>query len=188
MGIAREATKLAGQLLRPVRAGDDKLAVAKEGAEADLRITTPSFGDGDPIPERYAGPQGASPALSWSLVPANARELVLLCEDPDAPMSKPYVHWALYGISPSTHGLPERIPREATLPDGGVQGVNSAGDQGFTGPTPPAGHGVHHYHFQLFALDAHLALAPGADRDALLAAMKGHVLASGEVVGTYETR
>jgi Raf kinase inhibitor-like YbhB/YbcL family protein len=188
MGLAHQVTKLAGQLLRPVRAGDEKLARVREGtAAAGLRLTTTSFSEGGPIPSRYAGPQGASPALSWSEVPSTAKELVLLCEDPDAPLPKPYVHWALYGIAPSTHTLPESIPKEATLADGGVQGRNSAGDLGFTGPRPPSGHGTHHYHFQLFALDAPLTLPPGADRDALVQAMKGHVVACGEVVGTYET-
>ena len=73
-----------------------------------------------------------------------------------------------------------------TAPEGMLQGLNSRGSMGYFGPRPPVGDPPHHYHFQVFALDTRLEVPPGAERDAVLEAMKGHVLAAGELVGTYQ--
>jgi Raf kinase inhibitor-like YbhB/YbcL family protein len=192
MSVVEGISRLAGHLLRPLRSGDDKLAGARPNAnpgQATLRellVSTKSFPEDGPIPARYAGEGAAPPELRWSGVPREAQELVVLCEDPDAPMPKPCVHWVLYGIAPLSSSLPEGFSPEAT-PGAVKSGKNSTGRVGFMGPKPPRGHGVHHYHFQVFALDSTLTLGAGADRDALVAAMKGHVIATGEVVGTYET-
>lgn len=186
MNLSKQVAKLAGRILQPVRSGKDQLASAKEGTAPELHVTTRSFSEGERIPERYAGEAGVAPELQWSGVPRGTQEIVVLCEDPDAPLPKPFVHWALYGIPPSSSSLPENIEPGAKLSDGAQQGQNSLGKKGFTGPKPPRGHGVHHYHFQVFALDKRLPLGAGADRDALVDAMQGHVIAAGETVGTYE--
>jgi Raf kinase inhibitor-like YbhB/YbcL family protein len=188
MNVVKEVSKLAGRPPEPLRSGEGQLARAQvnESAVPEIRVTTRSFPDGGPIPYCCTDEAGVAPELCWSGVPRDTREIVVLCEDPDAPMVKPFVHWVLYGIAPSWNSLPEGIAPGAALSGGAVQGANSLGRKGFTGPKPPRGHGVHHYHFQVFALDSTLALGTAADRDAVVRVMKGHVLASGEVVGTYE--
>jgi Raf kinase inhibitor-like YbhB/YbcL family protein len=185
--LSKQVAKLAGRALRPARSGDDKLAKARKRTRTpEIRVTAGSFPHGGRIPDRHAGEAGLAPELRWTGVPADAKEVAILCEDPDAPMPRPFVHWVLYGLAPSLSSLPEGIAPGTALADGAVQGENSLGKKGFTGPKPPRGHGVHHYHFQVFALDALLPLGTAADRDALVEAMRGHVIASGEVVGAYE--
>jgi Raf kinase inhibitor-like YbhB/YbcL family protein len=159
-----------------------------------LRVTSSAFNQGQPIPKKYTG-EGAdvSPPLAWKGVPANAKELALICDDPDAPRPTPWVHWVIYKIPVTAKGLPEGVPREPRLkePAGALQGENSwpAGENtGYSGPMPPPGHGVHHYHFKLYALDAPIEVEPGLDKDALLAKMKGHIVAEDEVMGTYERK
>jgi Raf kinase inhibitor-like YbhB/YbcL family protein len=185
MGIRNQVEKLAGRLLRPIRAGSETIATANDDAPP-LEVTTPSFGDGSPIPARHVADHNVSPALAWRGVPAQTREVVVLVEDPDAPAPKAFVHWSVYGVSPRVTSLPEGVGTATVLPEGATEGKNSLGETGFFGPKPPRGHGIHHYHFQVFALDAPLGLGPGVDRDALVEAMRGHVLAQGDVVGTYE--
>ena len=112
----------------------------------------------------------------------------MIVEDPDAPRAEPWVHWVLYKIPADVRTLPEGIPPAPTLdvPLGAMQGKNSWGTDGYRGPAPPPGHGTHHYHFRLYALDAPLRAAQGLDKPGLLAAMEGHILAQAELVGTYE--
>ncbi len=186
MTLLDKARRLAGQLLRPLQAGSQTLATANQPNAERFRVTSSSFPPDGPIPDRHAAERNVSPALAWTAVPARTEEVVVLVEDPDAPLPHAFVHWSLYGIPPKVTALDEGISVEAPLLEGALQGKNSTGKIGFFGPKPPRGHGVHHYHFQVFALDARLGLAEGADRDALVEAMRGHVLAQGEVVGTYE--
>jgi len=188
--VTHNLAALAGRILRPLRAGDEKLAANKEGRlEHAIRLESPAFADGARIPDPFAGKDGRSPPLRWSGVPAKARELVLICEDPDAPLPKPFVHWTVYDVAPSVTELPEGLPPTGQpLANGAIQGRNSMGRDGWIGPTPPPGHGVHHYHFQLFALDGRLDLEAPVDRDKLVEAMRGRVLATGEIVGTYERK
>jgi Raf kinase inhibitor-like YbhB/YbcL family protein len=108
--------------------------------------------------------------------------MALICDDPDAPTPEPWVHWILYKIPPTLSGLKEGDK------GGGVEGKNSFEKIGYGGPMPPRGHGMHHYHFKLYALDQPLGLGAGLSKDQLLAAMKGHVLAQGELIGTYERK
>ena len=137
MDISKEISKLAGRILQPVRSGKDTLASAKEGTAPQLDVTTRSFPEGGRIPERYAGEAAVAPELQWTGVPRGTQEIVVLCEDPDAPLPKPFVHWALYGIPPSATSLPESIESGAALGGGAQQGKNSLGKDGFTGPKPP---------------------------------------------------
>lgn len=157
-----------------------------------LRITSNAFLAGTPIPKDHTG-EGAdrSPALSWSGVPDGTQEFAMICDDPDAPGSEPWVHWVIYGIPADCRELPEAVPRQSPLKTNTnvKQGCNSwpAGQNiGYRGPMPPRGHGTHHYHFRLYALDQTLNAAPGLDKSSLLALMKDHILATGEVIGTYE--
>jgi Raf kinase inhibitor-like YbhB/YbcL family protein len=188
MSLIDKTKRLAGQLLRPLQAGAQTLASAKQPGAPLLAVTTTSFQENGPIPARHDGGHNVSPALAWSGLPEGTEEIAVLVEDPDAPLPQAFVHWSVYGIPPEVSSLSEGIGTDSTLPDGAREGENSTGNTGFFGPKPPRGHGVHHYHFQVFALDTRLGLEDGADRDALVAAMRGHVLAQGDLVGTYENR
>ena len=154
-----------------------------------VSITSTAFEPGQPIPKKYTG-EGAdvSPPLAWSNIPKDTKELALICDDPDAPTSEPWVHWVIYKIPANATGLPEGLPREKTLktPAGAAQGVNSFDKVGYGGPMPPKGHGTHHYHFKLYALDQPVASPAGVDKKKLLAEIREHELGRGELVGTYQ--
>jgi hypothetical protein len=156
-----------------------------------ITITSGAFESGKLIPKTYTGDgEDRSPPLAWNGAPAATKELARICDDPDAPTPKPWVHWVIYKIPGNTKSLEERIPRKPRppTPEGALQGMNSfpSDNIGYRGPAPPKGHGVHHYHFRLYALDAPLDLKPALDKEAVLAAMKSHILSEGEIVGTYE--
>jgi Raf kinase inhibitor-like YbhB/YbcL family protein len=154
-----------------------------------LTIRSSAFSDQARIPKRFTGDgEDVSPELSWSGVPAGAKELALICDDPDAPTPEPWVHWVIYKIPTTATGLRENVPKTGSMsePAGAMQGVNSWGTIGYRGPAPPRGHGVHHYHFKLYAVDSALNVAAGVDKKKLLSAMQGHIVAQGELVGTYE--
>lgn len=117
-----------------------------------MHLSTPAFEDGARMPKRLTCEgDDISPALRWTGVPAAARGLVLLCEDPDAPMGI-WHHWGLFDLPPVTDQLAENLPRTPRVA-GGRQAINDFGRVGYGGPCPPRGHGVHHYHFRLLALD-----------------------------------
>jgi Raf kinase inhibitor-like YbhB/YbcL family protein len=154
-----------------------------------ITIQSPAFGNNQVIPKRFAGDgEDISPQLIWSGVPESAKELALICDDPDAPTPEPWVHWVIYKIPASATGLPEKVAKNErpASPAGALQGRSSWGRIGYGGPAPPPGHGVHHYHFKLYALDAAIDAKAGLDKKQLLAAMKGHIIAQGELVGTYQ--
>jgi Raf kinase inhibitor-like YbhB/YbcL family protein len=154
-----------------------------------MTLRSDAFAGGEPIPRRYTEDgEDLSPPLSWSGVPDDAREFALLVDDPDAPRAEPWVHWVIYKIPGDVRTLTEGLPKTATpdVPPGARQGKNSWGTDGYRGPAPPRGHGTHHYHFRLYALDAPLAAAQGLDKAGLLRATEGHVLGEAELVGTYE--
>jgi len=163
-------------------------------ATTSVRVTSRAFAAGTPVPKKhaYAGEgQNVSPEISWAGIPTGAREIAFLCDDPDAPTPKPWVHWVAYRIPADAKGFPEGVPNKPgplENPPGMLQGKNNWDEIGWGGPLPPPGHGVHHYHFQVFALDTHLQLMGGATKEDLLRAIEGHVLARGELVGTYERK
>lgn len=152
-----------------------------------LDVTSPAFQPGQPIPTRYTcDGQNVSPPLRWSGVPDSAVTLAVVAEDPDAPHGT-WVHWVLYGLDSRRTGLPEGVPpREAVL-DGALQGRNDFKDIGYGGPCPPAGQ-RHRYFFHVYALDERPDLGAAATKADLLDAMKGHVLAEGELMGTYRRK
>ena len=156
-----------------------------------IEVTSTAFSQGQRIPQKYSG-QGAdvSPPLSWSGLPEGAKELALICDDPDAPTAEPWVHWVVYKIPIEMEGLPEGIERKARLkhPRGMLQGTNSwpAGQNvGYRGPMPPPG-GEHRYFFRLYALEARLVIEPGLNKRRVLEEIKDHVLAEGQLMGTYQ--
>jgi Raf kinase inhibitor-like YbhB/YbcL family protein len=154
-----------------------------------LSVTSDSFASEQPIPETFSEyGKRQSPELRWNGVPDDAASVALVVEDPDAPTPAPFAHWVLYNLPPDLHELPASVPADVRLPELGnaAQGRSSAGPVGYFGPRPPRSDGPHHYHFEVFALDCVLDVEPGADRDAVVAAMRGHVLASGQLVGTYQ--
>jgi len=154
-----------------------------------MTITSTAFANQAGIPRHFTGDgEDVSPPLAWTAVPAHAKELALVVEDPDAPTPEPWVHWLLYKIPPTATGLPEGVPASGSLsePAGALQGLNSWDEIGYRGPAPPKGHGVHHYHFRLYALDAPLEIGPGSKKKAILSAIEGHILAQAELVATYD--
>lgn len=163
---------------------------ANKTGEGAMKITIRStaFEPGKQIPKKYTGEgEDLSPPLTWSGAPAETKEFALICDDPDAPRPEPWVHWVIYGIPGKLSGLPEGLPNELRLPNlPAVQGKNTWNKVGYNGAMPPPGHGVHRYYFKLYALDAELKLQPGLTKDELLKQIKPHVIAEGELVGTYQ--
>jgi Raf kinase inhibitor-like YbhB/YbcL family protein len=168
-----------------------------QGAKSmTIKITSSAFQEGQRIPKQYTG-EGAdlSPPLRWSDVPDEAKELLLICDDPDAPTDEPWVHWVIYKIPANVTSLKEGIPRKTRLtdPPGTLQGKNSWPNSktavpeniGYRGPMPPTGHGTHHYYFKLYALEAKLSAEAGMDKNSILKEIEGHVIAEGQLMGTY---
>lgn len=149
--------------------------------EQNMLISSTAFEDGASIPRDYSC-QGKdiSPPLAWTGVPANAKSLVLIVDDPDAPQQT-WDHWLLFNISVTVHALPENMTH---LPAATKQGINGWGKTGYKGPCPPSGE--HRYFFKLYALDMLLALPDGVDKKTLEAAMKNHVLAQATLMGKYK--
>ena len=183
MGIVHEVSVAAGHAMQGIRAGDARLASKKlaHDVAASLQVRSVAFEPGAPLPISCTiDGVGAPPALSFAQVPEATQSLVVLCEDPDAPQHDPFVHWLVYGIPSGASDVDAQTQHDYQI------GENSRGELSYTPAAPPPGHGLHHYHFQVFALDVPLAVAAGKKREELLDAMSGHVLAWGEIVGTYE--
>jgi Raf kinase inhibitor-like YbhB/YbcL family protein len=158
------------------------LAISAPGLKGSkkLEVSSPKIASDGAVPEAYSAyGQGLSPPLKWSLGPYGTKSFALIVEDPDAPMAEPFTHWMVWNIAPATTSS-----AQGAAPAGAQQGVLLTGKVGYMGPRPPPGP-AHHYHFEVYALDRKLDLKNGADRSALLAAMQGHVLASGELVALY---
>lgn len=168
-----------------------RLLIDTIGGRQTPRITVESntFADGRTIPDAHSDyADGLSPELRWIGTPSGTRSVTLVAEDPDAPRKAPFIHWLLYNLPGHINQVPAGIPSDARLPqfDTAAQGVSSRGTIGYYGPHPPKDDGPHHYHFEVFCLDAALDVPPGATREEVMSAMAGHVLAKGEVVGLYE--
>lgn len=163
---------------------------AETKTTATLSVQSPTIKDTGVIPlyhSEYA--DGVSPALSWQKV-ENAKSYLLIMEDPDAKPITPFVHWVAWNIPAGITQLPEGLQEQARLtePEGLLQGANSRGSAGYFGPRPPVGDPPHHYHFQIFALDTLLDVPAGAERDVVLKAAQGHVIAKGSLIGTFEQK
>jgi Raf kinase inhibitor-like YbhB/YbcL family protein len=147
-----------------------------------LQITSSAFPDGGTIPQKYScDGANVSPPLEWRGAPNKTRSFAIICDDPDAPDGT-FTHWILYDIPPSTTGLSEG---DAFA---GAAGVNDFGKSGYGGPCPPRNDPSHHYAFHVYALDVPSIGNSGLERQAVLNAMKGHVLDEGELVGEYRRK
>jgi Raf kinase inhibitor-like YbhB/YbcL family protein len=151
-----------------------------------MQVISSAFNQMQPIPAAHTC-DGAdiSPPLAWSDIPAKAKSLALICDDPDAPHGT-WVHWVAYDLPPTCKGLPEGVEKSDTLTIGGKQGRNDFLEIGYNGPCPPGG--THRYFFKVYALDAVLGLPPGKTKKEIEKAMKGHILGEGELVGTYKRK
>ncbi|WP_425160755.1 YbhB/YbcL family Raf kinase inhibitor-like protein [Candidatus Binatus sp.] len=154
-------------------------------AQAQLTLSTAAFApDASISAENACTGDDHSPALVWSNAPQATKSFSLIVEDPDAPGGT-FIHWVAYNIPAQTNSLPAGVPQTTQIAGGGKNGINGFDHIGYNGPCPPPGK-IHHYHFRLFALDSALNPADKAGAAAVESAMKGHVLATAELVGTFE--
>ncbi len=157
---------------------------------SQLKLTSPGFKANEPIPSGFTGEgKDQSPPLKWEGAPAGTKSFALICDDPDAPGGT-WVHWLLSNIPARISELPEGVAKTESVPalGGAKQGQNSWPKIGYNGPMPPRGHGVHHYHFKLYALDAELKLPARFSKQQLEEVMKNHILAQTALIGTYERK
>ena len=153
---------------------------AKEEPDMPLVLTSPTFEGGKPIPKRFTcDGDDISPQLRWAGAPEGTASFVLIMDDPDAPVGT-WDHWVVFGLPGDLDGLPEAA---STLPGRGTHGRNSWGRSDYGGPCPPGG--THRYFFRLYALDSSPELPPGAEKQEVLRAMEGRILAEAELMGTY---
>jgi Raf kinase inhibitor-like YbhB/YbcL family protein len=153
-----------------------------------LTIQSSAFGPLAAIPRKYTcDGENVAPPLEWSGAPDGTESLALIVDDPDAPdpaaPKRVFVHWVVYDLPPMANGLPEGVTRD-TLPAGAREGRNDWERTGYGGPCPPKGR--HRYFFRLYAVDTLLGDLRAPSKADLEAAMSGHVLATAELVGTYE--
>jgi len=156
------------------------------GEPAKLTVTSSAFETGQPIPGKYSCQgEDISPPLKWAGVPKNTLSFALICDDPDAPGGT-WVHWVIYNLPSDTPSLSENTPKSDTLKSGAIQGRNSFQNIGYGGPCPPGGK-AHRYFFKVYALDMAFDVKKGQlGKEDLLAAMRGHILAQGQLMGTYK--
>ena len=150
-----------------------------------LELKSDAFANGQSIPAKYSCiGRSVSPPLTWTEPPAGTQSFALIVDDPDAP-SGTWVHWVLFNIPANTRSLQEDLPvtGKNADPNAITVGKNSSGNAHYDGPCPPSG--THRYYFKLYALDASLSLSPGATKEQVLKEMEGHILAQGELMGTF---
>jgi Raf kinase inhibitor-like YbhB/YbcL family protein len=156
-----------------------------------LTLTSTSFPDGSMIPDKYtsASPMPVSPELSWTNVPMGTVTFMLLLHDPDVVLGGNWqndvTHWIVWNIPGTATSLHEGIEATAQMPDGMIQGKNTANRVGFLGPGAPASGPPHHYTFELYALDTKLDLGPDASRADVMMAINGHILGKAVYVGRF---
>ncbi len=154
----------------------------------NMIVKTNAFKPSEAVPQKYTC-DGAdvSPDLTWEGAPQQTRSFALICDDPDAPIGI-FNHWVLYGLPSTATGLPENLPKKDEVdPPKCKQGTNDFGRVGYGGPCPPRG-SRHRYFFKLYALDKEIQLSSKAQKRDLEAAIKGHVLAHAELMGTYQRK
>lgn len=182
--------------------GIASLALSLNAFAADppetITVTSSVFDHHGTVPEEYtAYSENKSIDLSWSNLPEGAVQLALICDDPEVVeigmMPAPFVHWVAYNIPASASGLPENMTKDAEVSGvaglgGMINGLNGTRQSGYFGPRPPVNGHLHAYHFRVYAIDADLGLEAGLNKDELLAAIDGHVLATGMLMGHYERK
>lgn len=151
-----------------------------------MELESSGFTNGGRIPDNYArSGKDLSPPLAWRGEPSGTRTFALIVDDPDAP-SGTFVHWLIYNIPSSIHKLDPGVPVAKRLSGGTLQGRNGFGRDGYDGPQPPSG--VHRYFFHLYAVDSEIKAPPGASREQVDDALRGHVLAECRLIGKYQHR
>ena len=151
----------------------------------EIQVLSAAFREGEAIPIKYTcDGEDLSPPLKWSSLPPQTQSLALICEDPDA-SSGVFVHWIIFNLPSQISSLPEAVPAMGTLEEGGTQGHNDFQRLGYSGPCPPP-NGPHRYFFRLYALDTKLQLRVGITKPEFARAIEGHVLATGQLMGTYQ--
>jgi Raf kinase inhibitor-like YbhB/YbcL family protein len=159
-----------------------------QSAVPPLELTSSNFTNGSPMPDALTCKgRGGSPQLEWTTPPAGTQSFVLIARDRDSPLHwllGPFVHWVMYDIPADQRQLQAGIPKQAQLTGGARQIQNGLDEVGYSGPCPP-GKSTHRYEFELFALDTKLGLPVESTEKAIVRAMNGHVVARGELVGTY---
>jgi len=168
--------------------GEQKMAKAQESEMKNIEISSPAFLEGDTIPVKFTcDGTDVSPALTWSAPPEGTKSLALICDDPDAPRGT-WVHWVLFNIPPTITGLPEAvvIDKDESI-KGALEGVTDFGNNTYGGPCPPRGP-AHRYYFKIYAMDQILELTEKATKADVEKAMKGHILAMGQLMGTYKRK
>jgi len=168
--------------------GEQKMAKAQESEMKNIEISSPAFLEGDTIPVKFTcDGTDVSPALTWSAPPEGTKSLALICDDPDAPRGT-WVHWVLFNIPPTITGLPEAvvIDKDESI-KGALEGVTDFGNNTYGGPCPPRGP-AHRYYFKIYTMDQILELTEKATKADVEKAMKGHILAMGQLMGTYKRK
>lgn len=176
------ALSLGAALISTVQAAD---------APETITVSSPAFTHNNDIPLMYSAyGDNVSPELMWSNLPAGTVQLALIMDDPVVAMPQPFVHWVAYNIPATASGLPSALPTDPMVANadlkGMINGLNGTRRPGYFGPRPPADGKVHMYNFRIYALDSALNLAEGLNKEALLEAIAGHVLATGVIVGNYQ--
>jgi len=178
------ATALRSRVSPARRTSKPDQLLSHGGGNMALQVSSKSFPAGGDIPRKFTcDGQDISPHLSWSNLPLGTSTVAVLTEDPDAPGGT-FTHWVAYDLPPGMSVLAEGVPKTADIPGGGLQGVNDFGKIGYAGPCPPPGK-PHRYSFKVYALDTALNLKPGASKRDVERALRGHVLAQGEVMGRF---
>jgi len=150
-----------------------------------LTLESTAFRKGEDIPKKYTcDGEDISPALKWREMPPGTKSLVLIADDPDAPVGT-WVHWVVHDLRPDSRELPEDTVKSEEVPGGGKQGINDFRKVGYGGPCPPPGKS-HRYFFKLYALDTVLGLKPRVTKAGVERAMHGHILAQAELMGRYK--
>ncbi len=167
---------------------DDGSRQVSEERSQDMAISVSSsaFQEGGMIPAKYTcDGNDLSAPLKWTGAPEGTKSIAVICDDPDAPVGT-WVHWVMWNIPPGVRELAEGVPPKPELADGSRQGISDFGRPGYGGPCPPSG--AHRYYFKVYALDTTLDLPAGTRKADLLRAMKGHILAEGQLMGKYSRR
>jgi len=156
------------------------------GGSSRLLVTSGAFVSGADLDDKYTqNGDNMSPGIAWTKGPLGTQSYAVLAEDSGVNRAEPIVHWVIFNIPSTATSLPQNVPTDGTLENGSMQGKNVRGSAGYIGPKPPAGQ-THPYHFEVFALNSRLSVDPAsADRNTVVNAMKGHVLAQGEIVANY---
>jgi Raf kinase inhibitor-like YbhB/YbcL family protein len=165
----------------PEEAKEEEVVEAEEELGGVMKIESPSFKNNEMIPSKYTcDAENINPPITISGISQDAKSLVLIVDDPDAP-AKTWVHWTVWNIDPKTTEILEN-----SVPQDAVEGVTDFGTPGYGGPCPPSG--THRYFFKLYALDTTLDLSSSATVEDIQEAMEGHILDSVELIGLYECK